>query len=365
MNTQTRTLPPALPGILFLAVLIVTAGWFVNPRIAAAQQTSQDNAPLLDWSRDTVALTPEGAPTEAARRFAVQVALVRDSGTARDMAADLASRGHDPYILTMADDSGALWHAVRLGVYDSLVEALRAARDFYEKESVAPVVTELGSLYGLSLQDARFLVQVGAFESRDNAVRYAQKLMAEGRDAGVVRLDHDGGEDWNIVHIGVFKTFDEAATAADAFKSENGGDCLVVVIANTLLEKRTVHVPAPEPAQTNATAGKNATGGKNAATPGKAEPLSNATAPARSRKKTGPAKSGKAAPPGNATSSKNATSSNNSSRTTSSGFANATPKPDVARVPAASGGKKALASGNATAPGNATAEAVVPARIPQ
>ncbi|TVM36545.1 hypothetical protein DQK91_01055 [Oceanidesulfovibrio marinus] len=352
MNTQTRTLPPALPGMLFLAILVAAFSLFATPCKATAQQTAQDDTPLLDWSTGTVPLTPEGAPAATARRFAVQVALVRDAGTARDMAADLASRGHDPYILTKADDSGALWHAVRLGVYDSLVEALRAARNFYKQESVAPVVTELGSLYGLSLQDARFFVQVGAFESRGNAVRYAQKLIADGRDAGVVRLDHDGGEDWNVVHIGVFKTFDAAAEAADSFKSKNGGDCFVVVISDKLLEKRTVPVPGPEPAQTNATTGKNATDEKNATAPGKAESHSNATAPA------------------NATSSDNAAriapaSSDNAARTTPSGSANATPKPDVARIPAASGVEKAVTTGKATAPGNATAEAAGPPRIHQ
>ncbi|MFW5734235.1 MAG: SPOR domain-containing protein, partial [Oceanidesulfovibrio sp.] len=160
----------------------------------------------------------------------------------------LASRGHDPYILTMADDDGALWHTVRLDIHDSLVDALRSAREFYGDEGVPPSIVQLGSLRGLPLEEARFVVQVAAFESEENALRHAASLRSQGLDAGTMLREDSEGQVWRIVHIGVFDTFVDAADRARRYTEETDCECFVVVVAEDLLNESVLPLPEPDAA---------------------------------------------------------------------------------------------------------------------
>ncbi|TVM16269.1 hypothetical protein DPQ33_13190 [Oceanidesulfovibrio indonesiensis] len=244
-HTHTRSrrfLPapgPVLPTTLVAALMLCCI--FAN---TALGRINGDETPAIDWSQDTVALLPDGSPATQAREYAVQVTMMRDIGSAREMAAGLASRGYTPYILTMADESGALWHAVRLDIFENIASALEAARSFQSTEGVTPEIVEPGTMSGLSVEEARFFVQVAAFESEENALRHAAGLSAQGLDAGVVRrMSRDDETVWNVVHIGVFERLEDAAARAKEYAEETNSACYVVVISNHLLKKSTVSAP--------------------------------------------------------------------------------------------------------------------------
>lgn len=272
MNNRSRSFLPALGPMLATVLAVVVVLCCALPG-AAQNRENGKKTPSIDWSRDTVALLPDGSPATQAREYAVQVAMVRDIGWARELAADIASRGHTPYILTMADESGALWHTVRLDIYQDVGGALDAARKFLEAEGVPPSIVQPGSLKGLPVNEARFFVQVAAFESEENALRHAADLRSQGMEAGVVRrVDRDDGAVWNVVHIGVFNTFSDAAARAEQYTEETNCACFVVLVQRDLLEERTLPLPETEPdagssAGTNNTATNAATDAANTTQP--------------------------------------------------------------------------------------------------
>jgi general secretion pathway protein A len=82
--------------------------------------------------------------------FSVQVGAFQVEANARNLLADLARKGYDPFIVSMLDYRNNLWHAVRIGENAELEDAFQAAVDYRDREGKPAFVTKTGSLDPIS-----------------------------------------------------------------------------------------------------------------------------------------------------------------------------------------------------------------------
>jgi cell division septation protein DedD len=184
------------------------------------------------WSESTIVTKDQTSS------YAVQVQRFADAASAQALADALRQKDQTPHVLGARGTDGAIWYAVRLGLYDSLDAAMEAAREYNESEGGGAVVAITGKVDALEADNQLYFLQVGAFVEQANA-RERQKVYREkGYDAGIVKLYDNEKDHWYIVFTERFDNPDAAHKAADVFREKEGQPCYVNVIDATLFPER-------------------------------------------------------------------------------------------------------------------------------
>ena len=78
--------------------------------------------------------------------FSLQLGAFRDAKNAHQMQSDLKERGYSANIFSALDSEQREWHTVRIGGFDALASASRAAIDFTGKERIQGLVRRSNAL---------------------------------------------------------------------------------------------------------------------------------------------------------------------------------------------------------------------------
>lgn len=97
---------------------------------------------------------------------------------------------------------------------------------------------------GVSHTEPRYIVQVGAFLSQENADRLAQRLAAKGYAAEVMGLNHRG-KNWHAVLVGSFPEAAKAFELARAYREGEKSAAVVARVADGRYLEDVVEPPAP------------------------------------------------------------------------------------------------------------------------
>jgi hypothetical protein len=91
-----------------------------------------------------------------------------------------------------------------------------------------------------SLEGTIFFVQVASFRSLERAAVMRTGLHAMGLDADVIRVFDSNNQPWYVVHIGDFRSREEAEKVGRRYESESGGSYTIREFDAQLLAKRTI-----------------------------------------------------------------------------------------------------------------------------
>lgn len=91
-----------------------------------------------------------------------------------------------------------------------------------------------------SIEGTIFFVQVASFRSLERAAVMHTGLYAMGLDADVIRVFDSDNQPWYVVHIGDFRSREEAEKAGRIYESESGGSYTIREFDAQLLAKRTI-----------------------------------------------------------------------------------------------------------------------------
>lgn len=83
---------------------------------------------------------PPSATASRRAPYTVQVGAFRELENAHHFVTQLSERQYRPYLHVRDDPQGRRWHTVRLADFDTRPEAIAAARDFQQRESLDAVV---------------------------------------------------------------------------------------------------------------------------------------------------------------------------------------------------------------------------------
>ena len=162
---------------------------------------------------------PETAPRQHASEGAyhVQVASYRGKQDAAEYASTLSARGLQAQ--SSPDPSGAAWHLVRLGPFQSRGEAEKARFKLKLHERDKAVV--------LPRSNGKYHVQVGSFASQEEAQPVAKRFAAQGHATKISRIKM-GDRRWHCVRIGPFDTAEEAADYQELVKEISNTESAVI-----------------------------------------------------------------------------------------------------------------------------------------
>ncbi len=205
--------------ILVLAGLVMTLGMLLA---AAPSQATE-------WSDAIVVAAFKEGPRKP-QVYAVQVGRFRELGKAESLVATLQSQGHQAYLFQDNTSHGGAWHAVRLGLFNSLDKALAAARRFQEATGSPASISAEGTTYPVPLDTAVFLLQVGAFSVPQNAADTAAELKALGYSPRRIVLHDRAGKPWDVLYTATFNSQREAEAAAKAFHAKEKLPCYVDLV---------------------------------------------------------------------------------------------------------------------------------------
>ena len=102
---------------------------------ASSYASPEANAP----QSATESAVPEGG-------YAVQVGAFVQPKNSAGAVQELESRGYEPYVESITNARGRLFHTVRIGRYPDREAAVRAASDFRHRERMAAIVQPVGTL---------------------------------------------------------------------------------------------------------------------------------------------------------------------------------------------------------------------------
>ncbi|WP_158407275.1 SPOR domain-containing protein [Megalodesulfovibrio gigas] len=255
------------------------------------------------WRPCPAAAAPQGA------QFAIMAERFDHEQPARVLADTLRKRGLNPYLFEALADNGSSVFAVRLDIFDSLLQALAAQDALAQKSRMPLVVTPGGSADPVNLAVVTLFVQTGAYDTESAARQALAELVARGREtAGMIPLHEAGAPPRIVVHAGTYDSYPAAAKAAAALAKKWKVQATVNVMDTALYVSR--QVPArtavpeafvkkePEPQKTPAATPAAAPAPAPAAA---ADPAANATPapsePVRPAPATTKAAAPKASPP--------------------------------------------------------------------
>ena len=115
------------------------------PRAAEAPQPA---APAAAAAAEPLPEAPLVHPpiTKTRNLFCLQLGSFSNQDNAKKLQAELKDKGYAAIIFEQIDSDQRTWHAVRIGGYDSLDSASRAAADFSNKERIQALVRKSDSL---------------------------------------------------------------------------------------------------------------------------------------------------------------------------------------------------------------------------
>lgn len=206
--------------------------------LAAILAASLIAAPARAWE-DAEVLSPGAGVAADVPGYVVQARVFDDEAAARALVEEFDSQGVEAYVFAGADTDGAFRYSVRLGVFDTLYEAMQAVLDLSKDRGIQAEVAAEGSFTPMNFADKVFIVQVVALSKQDNLDAILEEYRAKGFSAGVVLL-YDNNEPWYIVHVGGYGGFAEAEVAAEDFRRSEARPCYVIMMDRSLFESRSM-----------------------------------------------------------------------------------------------------------------------------
>lgn len=147
--------------------------------------------------------------------FWIQVASLRLKEQSDRLAKRLRDRGHDAESQAYGGARAGWWHVVRIGPFDTRIEAEKARLEFVAKE-------RLRSTMVLPKAKGPYYVQVGSIRSEAGATKFRQKLERQGHHAYVQAVGSKKNGVWHIVRVGPFDVDSDAIAYQKILKERDG-----------------------------------------------------------------------------------------------------------------------------------------------
>jgi cell division septation protein DedD len=190
-----------------------------SPSAAAGREPTQAERDRLAGEQNTagVAQDPPGAdePPEAeagssltsrSERFHIQVASLRSKKRAELLGKRLRREGHRTSVEAVGLRDRGWWHSVRIGPFDTRIEA-----EIYRLEFEAPQGRDT---VVVPRSKGPYHVQVASVRSKERAEKLAEKLRQRGHQARRQRGKARSKGAWHMVRIGPF----DSRSEADAYR---------------------------------------------------------------------------------------------------------------------------------------------------
>lgn len=200
----------------------------------------------LGWTLPSAAVVANATSAVTAAKttqFAIMAERFDREEPARVLADSLRRRGMNPYLFETLADNGSSVFAVRLEIFDSLLQALEA-RDALAQQAKQPLtITPGGSTEPVNLAAMTLFVQTGEFDAEADARTALADLVARGRESGgMIPLHEAGAPPRILVHAGTYDSYATAAKAAASLSKKLKLQARVNVMDTALYVTR--HVPA-------------------------------------------------------------------------------------------------------------------------
>ena len=161
-----------------------------------------------------------------------------------------------PRVLEAVDGEGRRWFLERLGRYDDLTAARKAAQEYRDRRDAPAVVIYADWEPSAKPEEppppesepepeppsrTAYLVQVASFTEPDPALRMAETLRQEGYpETEAIRMydSRNPAKVWYVVQIGAYPERGAATRAAAAFERKERADTLIRQMDSRELEKR-------------------------------------------------------------------------------------------------------------------------------
>lgn len=175
-----------------------------------------------DEALDVPISADEDAPLEAVDDpgYHILVASLRSKQRAELLAKRLQRKGHLARRQAVGLRSSGWWHTIRIGPFESRVEAETYRLRFHSSETRGWEVRPRSN--------GRFHLQVASLRSREKAEELRERLSRRGHRARRKLLSSRGRGAWHAVRIGPFDTRDEADAYRTAFEQREERPAAVV-----------------------------------------------------------------------------------------------------------------------------------------
>ncbi|HNS95314.1 MAG TPA: SPOR domain-containing protein [Polyangiaceae bacterium] len=134
-------------------------------------------------------------------KFWIQLASLPLRENAERLAAKLRKRGHDAQAMAYGGPSAGWWHVVRLGPYESRMDAEKARLDFVKAE---PMKTEV-----IPRARGEYQIQLASVRSEKQAQTLVRRLSRQGHPAALRTINTAKGV-WYAVRVGPFDSKQDA-----------------------------------------------------------------------------------------------------------------------------------------------------------
>ncbi|MBW2527644.1 MAG: SPOR domain-containing protein [Deltaproteobacteria bacterium] len=162
----------------------------------------------------------EAAEAVGAGRYHIQVSSLRSKKRAELLAKRLEQEGHRTTVQTVGLRAGGFWHSVRIGPFDSRIQAEIYRLEFDLARGRETVV--------VPRSQGRYHVQVASLRSRAKAETLVKALRKRGHHARRKQAKRAGAGSWHMVRVGPFDTRAEAEAYRAHFTKRE--DQLAVVV---------------------------------------------------------------------------------------------------------------------------------------
>lgn len=152
--------------------------------------------------------------------YHILVASLRSKQRAELLAKRLQRKGHLARREAVGLRSSGWWHTIRIGPFESRVEAETYRLRFHSSETKGWEVRPRSN--------GRFHLQVASVRSREKAEELRERLVRRGHQARRKLLSSRGRGAWHAVRIGPFDTRDEADAYRTAFEQREERPATVV-----------------------------------------------------------------------------------------------------------------------------------------
>lgn len=174
-------------------------------------------APEQVQAQEQPAPQPDSVNAVDTQPYSFQVGAFQVQRNAQELAATLAGRGYDAWVVSDKDNEGRMWHFVRVGRYQGRQEATSAAAAFRQREGVnaVPVPLNQGQEAAAPVQEATparplYVVHAGAYSNAGAARNGARPLFDYGYVPCVLAFQDEQHQTWHLVELAQFSTRQEA-----------------------------------------------------------------------------------------------------------------------------------------------------------
>jgi cell division septation protein DedD len=194
-----------------------------SPSTAAANEPTRAEPALLERDLNAAGLAeaaPESNLTTSSEGFHIQVASLRSKKRAELLTTRLQQEGHRAAVKAVGLRGRGWWHSVRIGPFNTRIEAEMYRLEFEPPEGRNTVVVPRAK--------GPYHVQVASVRSKERAEKLAEKLRRRGHQAKRQRGKTRSKGAWHMVRIGPFDSRTEADAYREHFAKREGMAAAVV-----------------------------------------------------------------------------------------------------------------------------------------